>query len=454
MALSAATSDVLKLTPGQDELVKNYKSTGKPVSSPKPRVAPGANTSQLPDFANLGVAQMQRGLLDESKAAFERALSIDPTNEQVLANIEILEQHWIQQKGKAMPLVSAQQVDGGGEEEVTEEQDKVRYRYRDAGQSLTKLAERGDDLAVIRQRKQNIERSLTQQEELDAAPIVASKTSADEREKLECVGAKGKSAAPGKIKLTRAKMISSLPNNYMTQSDPGDGKLSQRAMLSRDNDLSLTLTTKATEKCQACKKNKTVRLRKLKAMKVSLPGLMQSCPESMLSRATADGKLRRGGDIGGLNDMLRSHRPSGKVSLWLEKRQLQRRQELPNSSPATTSGRESWVEAKEQRRMLQDTNTATTRNDRKAESESRLATVPLVSKEHAESEFETALGLRMASLEDKSSRSMNSEHLKLKNTLNDASRVHDRRARLRSWQERRLRLGPPSAVEARKSIMQ
>ena len=124
---------------------------------------------QLPDFANLGVAQMQRGLLDESKAAFERALSIDPTNEQVLANLEILEQHWIQQRGKAMPLVSAQQVDGGGEEEVTEEQDKVRYRYRDAGQSLTKLAERGDNPAVIRQRKRNIERSLTQ-EELDAAP--------------------------------------------------------------------------------------------------------------------------------------------------------------------------------------------------------------------------------------------------------------------------------------------
>ena len=98
MVLSAASSDVVKLTPRQDELLKNYKSTGKTVSSPKPRVA-GANT------------------------------------------------------------------------------------------------------------------------------IVASKASAAGRKKLEPVGTnKCKSAAPGKIKQDnerkRAKMISSLPNNYMTRSDP------------------------------------------------------------------------------------------------------------------------------------------------------------------------------------------------------------------------------------------
>ena len=113
MALSAASSDVLKLTPRQDKLVKNYKSTGKTASSPKLRV-PGANT------------------------------------------------------------------------------------------------------------------------------IVASKASAAGRKKLEPVGTKGKSAKG-------PKTLSSLPTNYMTQSDPGDGKISPHAMLSREKHLSLADKLRALE---------------------------------------------------------------------------------------------------------------------------------------------------------------------------------------------------------------
>ena len=113
MALSAASSDVLKLTPRQDKLVKNYKSTGKTASSPKLRV-PGANT------------------------------------------------------------------------------------------------------------------------------IVASKASAAGRKKLGPVGTKGKSAKG-------PKTLSSLPTNYMTQSDPGDGKISPRAMLSREKHLSLADKLRALE---------------------------------------------------------------------------------------------------------------------------------------------------------------------------------------------------------------
>ena len=120
MALSAASSDVLKLTPRQEKLVKNYKSTGKTASSPKLRV-PGAIT------------------------------------------------------------------------------------------------------------------------------VVASKASAAGRKKLEPVGTKGKSADPSKTKVKQAKTLSSLPTNYMTQSDPGDGKISPRAMLSREKNLSLADKLRAFE---------------------------------------------------------------------------------------------------------------------------------------------------------------------------------------------------------------
>ena len=124
MALSAASSDVLKLTPRQDKLVKNYKSTGKTASSPKLRV-PGAIT------------------------------------------------------------------------------------------------------------------------------VVASKASAAGRKKLEPVGTKGKSAKGPKTKGKSAKgpkTLSSLPTNYMTQSDPGsDGKISPHAMLSREKNLSLADKLRALE---------------------------------------------------------------------------------------------------------------------------------------------------------------------------------------------------------------
>ena len=53
---------------------------------------------------------------------------------------------------------------------------------------------------------------------------------------------------------------------------------------------------------------------------------------------TAERKLRRGGDVGGLNGMPRAHRPSGQVGVWLEKRELQRQQELQHSLPATIKG--------------------------------------------------------------------------------------------------------------------
>ena len=137
MAVSAASSDVLKLTPGQDELLTNYKSTGKTASSPKLRV-PGAIT------------------------------------------------------------------------------------------------------------------------------VVASKASAAGRKKLEPVGTKGKSADPGKIKVKRAKTktLSSLTTNYMTQSDPGDGKISPRAMLSREKNLSLADKLRAFEDSKHLADKRRLEMRK------------------------------------------------------------------------------------------------------------------------------------------------------------------------------------------------